>query len=53
MCRSKKIDTQVAMALLHEEDDHNHKDEKKEHGAENRYSLEPEKVHPTGEFIAS
>jgi len=40
------------MAYLHEEeDDHNHKDEKKEHGAEDRYSLEPQKVHPTGEFI--
>jgi len=29
------------MALLHEEDDHNLKDEKKEHGTEDRYSLEP------------
>ena len=40
------------MALLHEEeDDHNHKDEKKEHGAEDRYSSEPQKAHPTGEFV--
>jgi len=39
------------MAFLHEEDDHNHKDEKKEHGAEERYSSEPQKAHPTGEFI--
>ena len=40
------------MAFLHEEEDnHNHKDEKKEHGAEDRYSLEPQKAHSTGEFI--
>ena len=40
------------MALLHEEDDdHNHKDKKKEQGAEDRYLSEPEKAHPTGEFI--
>ena len=39
------------MALLHEEDDHNHKNEKKEHGAENSYSSEPQKAHPTGEFV--
>ena len=38
------------MALLHE-DDHNHKDEKKEYGAEGRYLSEPEKAHPTGEFV--
>ena len=34
-----------------EENDHNHKDEKKEHGAEDRYPLEPEKAYPIGEFI--
>ena len=40
------------MAFLHEEEnDHNHKNEKKEHGTEDRYSLEPQKAHPTGEFI--
>jgi len=40
------------MAFLHEEeDDHNHKDEKKEHGAEDRYSSEPQKAHPTGEIV--
>jgi len=40
------------MALLHEEEDnHKHKDEKKEHGAEDRYSSEPQKAHPTGEFV--
>ena len=40
------------MAFLHEEeDDHNHKDEKKEHGAEDRYLSEPQKAHPTGEFV--
>ena len=40
------------MGLLHEEEgDHNHKDEKKEHGAEDGYSSEPQKAHPTGEFV--
>ena len=40
------------MAFLHEEeDDHNHKDEKKEYGAEDRYSLKSQKAHPTGEFV--
>jgi len=40
------------MALLHEEeDDYSHKDEKKEHGADERYSSEPQKAHLTGEFI--
>jgi len=39
------------MALLHEQDDHNHKDEKKEHGVEDRYSSELQKAHPTGEFV--
>ena len=39
------------MALLHEEDNHDHRDEKKEHGAEDRYSSEPQNVHPTGEFV--
>ena len=40
------------MALLREEeDDHNHTDEKKDHGAEDRYLSEPQKTHSTGEFI--
>ena len=40
------------MAFLHEEEDnHNHKDKKKEHGTEDRYSLEPQKAHPTGKFV--
>jgi len=39
------------MAFLHEEDDHTHTDEKKKYGAEDRYSLEPQKVHLTGEFV--
>ena len=39
------------MALLHEEDDHSHKNKKKEQGAEDRYSSEPEKAHPICEFI--
>jgi len=40
------------MAFLHEEeDDHNTTDERKEYGAEDRYSSEPQKAHLTGEFI--
>jgi len=40
------------MAFLHEEeDDHNTTDEKKEYGAEDRYSSEPQKAHLTGEFV--
>ena len=39
------------MAFLHEKDDHNHTDEKKEYGAEDRYSSEPQKTHPIGEFV--
>jgi len=38
------------MAFLHEEeDDHNTIDERKEYGAEDRYSSEP--PHLTGEFV--
>jgi len=36
------------MAFLHAEED---KDKKKKHGTEYRYSSEPQKAHPTGEFI--
>jgi len=40
------------MAFLHEEEDnHNTTDERKEYGAEDRYSSEPKKVHLTGEFV--
>ena len=40
------------MAFLHEEeDDHNHIDESKEYGAEDRDSSEPQKAHLTGEFV--
>ena len=39
------------MAFLHEEDDHTHSDERKEYGAEDRYSSEPQKAHLTGEFV--
>ena len=40
------------MAFLHEgEDDNSHTDEKKENGAEDRYSTEPQKAHLTGEFV--
>ena len=39
------------MAFLHEEeDDHNHRDERKEYGVEERYSSEPQKANLTGEF---
>jgi len=40
------------MAFKHEEeDDHNHTDEKKEYGAEDRHSSEPQKAHLTGGFV--
>jgi len=40
------------MAFLHEEDDdHNTTDGRKEYGAEDRYSSEPQKTHLTGEFV--
>jgi len=40
------------MAFLHEEeDDHNTTDERKDYGAEDRYSSEPQKAHLTGEFV--
>jgi len=40
------------MAFLHEEeDDHNRTDERKEYGAEDRDSSEPQKSHLTGEFV--
>ena len=40
------------MAFLYEEEDnHNYTDEKKEYGAEDRYSSEPQKAHLTGEFV--
>ena len=50
-CRSQKL-THRCMAFLHKEEDvHNHTDERKEHGAEGRYSSEPQKAHLTGEFV--
>ena len=40
------------MAFLHEEeDDHNDPDERKEYGTEDRYTLEPQKAHLTGEPV--
>ena len=39
------------MALLHEEDDHNNTDKKKEYGTEDRYLSEPQKTHLTGKFV--
>jgi len=40
------------MAFWHEEeDDHTHTDERKEYGAEDRYSSESQKAHPTGKFV--
>ena len=43
-CRFQKL------TCRYEEDDHNHTDERKEYGTEDRYSSEPQKVHTTGEF---
>jgi len=40
------------MAFLPEEkDNHNHTNEKKEYGAEDRYLSEPQKSHFTGELV--
>jgi len=40
------------MAFFHEEEDnHNTIYKRKEYGAENRYSSEPQKAHLTGEFV--
>jgi len=39
------------MAFLHEEDNYNTTDERKEYGTEDRYSSEPQKAHLTGEFV--
>ena len=40
------------MAFLHEEeDDLNQIYEKKEYGTEDKFSLEPQKAHLTGEFV--
>jgi len=40
------------MAFLHEEkDNHYTTDERKEYGAEDRYSLEPQKAQLIGEFV--
>jgi len=38
------------MAFLHEEED-DHTDKRKEYGAEDRYSSEPQKAHLTVEFV--
>ena len=38
------------MALSHEEDNYNYKDKR---STEDRCSLEPEKAHPTGRFVAN
>jgi len=40
------------MAFIHEEeDDHNNTDERKEYGAEDRYSSESQKAHLTSDFV--
>jgi len=40
------------MAFLHEEEDNqNTTDKRKEYGAEDRYSPEPQKAHLTGKFV--
>jgi len=46
-----KINTQVWLSLHEEENDHINTDERKEYGAEDRYSPEPQKVHLTGESV--
>jgi len=46
-----KINTQVWLSYMKKEDDHNHTDEKKEYGAEDRYLSEPQKAHLTGELV--
>jgi len=38
-------------SLYEEADDHNTADERKEYGAEDRYSSESQKAHLTGEFV--
>ena len=39
------------MALLHEEDEHNHEDKNSNKRAEGRHSLEPEKAYLTGKLV--
>ena len=39
------------MALLNEEDDHNHQDKRSNKGAEGRHSSEPEKTQLTDDFV--
>ena len=41
----------TGMAFLHKEDDHNHKNEKKQYGVQDRYLSEPQKAHLTSEFV--
>ena len=41
----------MAFLDILKEDDHNHTDERKEYGAEDRYSSEPQKAHLTSEFV--
>jgi len=48
---TKSVDPSTGMAFLHEKDNHSTTDERKEYGAEDRYSLEPQKAHLTGEFV--
>ena len=48
----QKIDTQVWLSYIKKKMTMTwHTDEKKEHGAEDRYSSEPQKAHPTSEFV--
>ena len=46
-----KINTQIWLSYMKKKDDHNHTDERKEYGTEDRYSSEPQKAHLTGEFV--
>jgi len=46
-----KVNVQVWLSYMKEEDDHYTTDERKEYGAEERYSSEPPKAHLTGAFV--
>ena len=47
----QKIKTQVWLSYIKKKTTITIKMTKKEHGAEDRYSSEPQKAHPTGEFV--
>ena len=49
MAPNAKMSIQKFQRNVVDHKDHNHKDEKKEHGEEDRYSSELQKAHPTDE----